>query len=176
MAVYDGEIPSFEDNQYNLNWNINKDEGALFIGEGQYVRDNGTYELGAFYHTAEKKYGVYANAEQEVWNNGTRSLKPFAQVSYANGSIKCDNYFHLAAGLNFEGVFSKESNDMMGLAFTSVFLADKKAETAIELFYQYQVTDNFVIKPDIQYIVNPAGMDFQVDNALVGMLRFAIGL
>ena len=176
-AVYDGEIPSFEDdNLYNLNWGLSKDEGALFIGEGQYFSDNGTYELGAFYHTAEKKYGVYANAEQEVWNNGTRSLKPFAQVSYANGSIKCDNYFHLAAGLNFEGVFSKESNDMMGLAFTSVFLADKKAETAIELFYQYQVTDNFVIKPDIQYIVNPAGMDFQVDNALVGMLRFAIGL
>ncbi len=176
-AVYDGEIPSFEDdNLYNLNWGLSKDEGALFIGEGQYFSDNGTYELGAFYHTAEKKYGVYANAEQEVWNNGTRSLKPFAQVSYANGSIKCDNYFHLAAGFNFEGVFSKESNDMMGLAFTSVFLADKKAETAIELFYQYQVTDNFVIKPDIQYIVNPAGMDFQVDNALVGMLRFAIGL
>ena len=176
-AVYDGEIPSFEDdNLYNLNWRIGKDEGALFIGEGHYVRDNGTYKFGAFYHTAAKNYGFYANAEQEVWNNGTRSLKPFAQVSYANGSIKCDNYFHLAAGLNLEGVFSKECNDMMGLAFTSVFLADKKAETAIELFYQYQVTDNFVIKPDIQYIVNPAGMDFQVDNALVGMLRFAIGL
>lgn len=175
-AVYDGEIPSFEDNQYNLNWNINKDEGALFIGETQYIMENGTYELGAFYHTSEKKYGVYANIEQELWNNGTRNLKPFAQVSYANGEMKCDNYFHLAAGLNLESVFSKEGNDMMGLAFTSVFLTDKKAETAIELFYQYQVTDNFVIKPDIQYIVNPAGMDFHVDNALVGMLRFAIGL
>ncbi len=176
VAVYDGEIPSFEYNQYNLNWNINKEEGALFIGETQYIMDNGTYELGAFYHTAEKKYGLYANFEQEVWNNGTRSLKPFAQVSYANSEMKCDNYFHLAAGLNLESVFSKEGDDMMGLAFTSVFLTDKKTETAIELFYQYQVTDNLVVKPDIQYIVNPAGMDFQVDNALVGMLRFAIGL
>lgn len=175
-AVYDGEIPSFEDNQYNLNWNINKNEGALFIGEAQYIIENGTYELGAFYHTAEKKYGVYANFEQEVWNNGTRNLKPFAQVSYANSEMKCDNYFHIAAGLNLESVFSKEGDDMMGLAFTSVFLTDKKAETAIELFYQYQVTDNFVIKPDVQYIVNPAGMDFQVDNALVGMLRFAVVL
>ena len=175
-AVYDGEIPSFEDNQYNLNWKINKEEGALFIGETQYVNENGTYELGAFYHTAEKKYGVYANMEQEVWNNGTRNLKPFAQVSYANGEMKCDNYFHLAAGLNLEGVFFKEGDDMMGLAFTSVFLTDKKAETAMELFYQYQVTDNFVIKPDVQYIINPAGMDFIVDNALVGLLRFAIAL
>lgn len=175
-AVYDGEIPSFEDNQYNLNWNINKNEGALFIGEAQYIIENGTYELGAFYHTAEKKYGVYANFEQEVWNNGTRNLKPFAQVSYANSEMKCDNYFHIAAGLNLESVFSKEGDDMMGLAFTSVFLTDKKAETAIELFYQYQVTDNFVIKPDVQYIVNPAGMDSQVDNALVGMLRFAVVL
>ena len=65
---------------------------------------------------------------------------------------------------------------MAGLAFTSAFLSDKKTETAIELFYQYQVTDNLVIKPDVQYIVNPAGMDFSVDNALVGMLRFAVVL
>ena len=175
-AVYDGEIPSFEDNQYNLNWNVNKNEGALFIAETQYIMDNGTYELGAFYHTAEKKYGAYVNFEQEVWSNGTRNLKPFAQVNFANGEMKCDNYLHLAAGLNLEAVFSKESNDMMGLAFTSVILTDKKAETAIELFYQYQVSDNFIIKPDVQYIINPAGMDFTVDNALVGMLRFAIAL
>jgi hypothetical protein len=84
-AVYDGEITSFEDdNLYNLNWKIGKDECALFIGEGHYIRDNGTYKLGAFYHTAEKNYGFYANAEQEVWNNGTRNLKPFVQIGYAN--------------------------------------------------------------------------------------------
>ena len=183
-AVYDGEIPSFEDNPYNLNWHLNKDSGALFIGEGQYHTDNGTYELGGFYHTAEKKYGVYANIEQEVWNNGTRSLKPFAQVSFANGmvnsqqttdnSLVCGNYFHLAAGINLEGVFSKENNDMTGLAFTSVFLSEKKTETAIEFFYQYQLTDNLLIKPDVQYIINPAGTELPVDNALVGTLRFMI--
>ena len=184
VAVYDGEIPSFEDNPYNLNWRLNKDEGALFIGEGQYIRDNGTYQLGAFYHTAEKKYGFYVNAEQEVWNNETRSLKPFVQASFANGisatqqlgNLTTQNYFHLAAGLNLEGVFSKEILDMAGLAFTSVFLSDKKAETAIELFYQYQITDNFVVKPDVQYVVNPAGLDIPVDNAFVGTLRFVIGL
>ncbi len=184
-AVYDGEIPSFEDdNLYNLNWKLSKDEGALFIGEGHYVIDNGTYKFGAFYHTAAKNYGFYANAEQEVWNNGTRSLKPFAQIGYASNisvsqhlNISApQNYFHLAAGLNLEGVFSKESNDMAGLAFTSAFLSDKKTETAIELFYQYQITDNFVIKPDVQYIINPAGLDVPVDNALVGTLRFVIGI
>ena len=185
VAVYDGEIPSFEDNNpYNLNWRLNKDEGALFIGEGQYIRDNGTYQLGAFYHTAEKKYGFYVNAEQEVWNNETRSLKPFVQASFANGisatqqlgNLTTQNYLHLAAGLNLEGVFSKKNLDMAGLAFTSVFLLDKKAETAIELFYQYQITDNLLIKPDVQYVVNPAGLDIPVDNALVGTLRFVIGL
>ncbi|MBR4157244.1 MAG: carbohydrate porin [Bacteroidales bacterium] len=173
-AAYDGKIPSFEDNPYNLNWNINKEEGALFIGEAQYITENGAYELGAFYHTAEKKYGIYANVEQEIWNAGSRSLKPFAQISYANGETICDNYLHLAAGLNLESVFFKDNNDSMGLAFTSAFLSGKKTETAIELFYKYQITDNFMIKPDIQYIINPGGMDFTVDNALVGMLRFAV--
>lgn len=177
-AVYDGEIPSFEDNQYNLNWHLNKDNGALFIGEGQYIRDNGTYELGAFYHTSEKKYGAYANIEQEVWNNERHSLKPFAQVSYAQVSddiiSMIDNYFHFAMGANFEGVFSKENRDMAGIAFTSVVLSERKNETAIEFFYQYQINDNLIIKPDIQYIVNPSGVD--IDNALVGILRFAIGI
>lgn len=182
-AVYDGEMPSFEDNHYNLNWNISKSEGALFICEGQYITDKGIYELGAFCHTAEKKHGVYANMEQEVWNNGTRSLKPFAQLSFARNSATQhlsnsapQNYFHLAAGLNLAGVFSEEGNDMMGLAFTSVCLLEKKAETAIELFYQYQITDNLLIKPDVQYIVNPAAMDFHVDSALVGLLRFVINI
>ena len=183
-AVYDGEIPSFEDNPYNLNWNLNKDEGAFIIGEGQCIMDNATYKVGAFYHTAEKKYGVYADVEHQVWNNGTRSLMPFAQVGFANEisasqhfSISdVQNYLHLAAGLNLEGVFSEEGNDMMGLAFTSVFLQEKKAETAIELFYQYQITDNLLIKPDVQYIVNPAAMDFHVDSALVGLLRFVINI
>ena len=175
-AVYDGEILDFEDNPYNLNWNMNKEEGALFIGEGQYIMDNATYKLGAFYHTAEKKYGVYADMEHQVWEDGTRSLTPFAQFGYTNGEDVCENYLHLAAGLNLEGVFSKESLDVMGFAFTSVFLQDKKAETAIEFFYQYQITDNLIIKPDVQYVINPAGMDFHVDNALVGTLRFAIAL
>ena len=180
-AVYDGEMPSFEDNPYNLDWNINKDDGALFIGEAQYIREKGVYEVGAFYHTAEKKYGVYAEIEQVVFDNGTRNLIGFMQTGMVkksqNLSISApQNYFHLAAGVNLEGVFSEEDNDMAGLAFTSAFLSDKKTETAIELFYQYQITDNFVIKPDVQYIINPAGLDVPVDNALVGTLRFVIGI
>ena len=174
-AIYDGEIHSFEDNPYNLNWHLNKENGALFIGEGHFIRDNSTYELGAFYHTAEKKYGFYINAEQEIWNNENRNIKAFAQSSWliAHSSMP-SNYFHLAAGINLDGVFSKTNRDMAGLAFTSAFLSDKKTETAIEFFYQYQITDNLIIKPDVQYIVNPSGGN--IDNALVGILRFAIGI
>ena len=180
-AAYDGEMPSFEDNPYNLDWNINKDDGALFIGEAQYIREKGVYEVGTFYHTAEKKYGVYAEIEQVVLDNGTRNFISFIQTGMVKKSQNLinsapQNYFHLAAGLNLEGVFSKEGLDMAGLAFTSAFLSEKKTETAIEIFYQYQITDNFVVKPDVQYIINPAGLDIPVDNALVGTLRFMIGL
>ena len=175
-AVYDGEIHSFEDNPYNLNWELSKDEGLLFIGEGQYIRDKGVYKFGSFYHTAEKKYGFYVNAEQEVWNKGARILKPFVQIGYAHGETQCENHFHLAAGLNLEGVFSKEAFDMAGLAFTSALLSDKKTETAVEFFYQYQITDKLTIKPDIQYIINPAGMESHVDNAFVSTMRILINI
>ena len=48
-------------------------------------------------------------------------------------------------------------------------------ETAIELTYSAQLTDNFRIQPDIQYIINP-GTDPSLKNALVVGVRFEFGL
>jgi carbohydrate-selective porin OprB len=69
--------------------------------------------------------------------------------------------------------------DIAGLMVSAAFLTDapgagftRDAETAIEVFYRYQATPWFSIKPDLQYIDNPGGAG--LDDAWVGTLRFEI--
>ena len=75
---------------------------------------------------------------------------------------------------------AKEGKDNLGIAIAFASLNNKilnmdsktysNCETAIELTYNYQLTEHLCIQPDVQYILNP-GMKRQYDNALIGMLR-----
>ena len=51
---------------------------------------------------------------------------------------------------------------------------DIGSETAIEMVYDFQLNKYMHIKPDLQYVINPAGTDKKLSNALVGMLRFQV--
>lgn len=174
LAVYDGDMPSFEDNNtYNTNWSLSKEDGALFIGEGQYFRGNGAYKIGGFYHSEAKSYGVFACFEQAAWENNRHKLTPFIQTGLIFNKKDVDNYLHIGGGLNLEGVFSKNDKDEVGVAFTSAVLSNNNdVETAIEMFYKYKITDNFMIQPDFQYVINPLGKEKKLDNAFIGILRF----
>ena len=46
-------------------------------------------------------------------------------------------------------------------------------ETNLELTYRAPVTDWLTLQPDIQYVINP-GVDPELDNALVFLLRFEL--
>lgn len=47
-----------------------------------------------------------------------------------------------------------------------------KDETIIEISYKAQLTDNFYIQPDFQYAINPEGTEQNLENAMVGFIRF----
>ena len=68
----------------------------------------------------------------------------------------------------------KERDDVFGIALTSALLSDesKKHETVIELTYKCQIIDQLFIQPNLQYIINPAGTEEKLNNALVAGLRF----
>jgi porin len=38
--------------------------------------------------------------------------------------------------------------------------------------YHFNVTENLYIRPDLQYIVNPAGSGQKLKNAFLGIFRF----
>mgnify|MGYP002635506005 FL=1 len=129
--------------------------------------------------------GVYAFVDAPIYqsNNGVW-VNGFARYGIAN-----QNFNQLSSYLGFGavagGLIDSRPEDTLGLAVATAFNGDDyKAlngglvndhETAIELTYSAQLTDNFRIQPDIQYIINP-GTDPSLKNALVVGVRFEFGL
>jgi porin len=77
-------------------------------------------------------------------------------------------------GININGLFKRRPNDHIGFAIAHAGIdADKVgSETAFELMYHFNVTENLYIRPDLQYIVNPAGSGQKLKNAFLGIFRF----
>jgi porin len=83
--------------------------------------------------------------------------------------------FYIGTGINYYGVFNKDGEDVLGLAIAHAHMGVIKLdETAIELTYKCNVTNNIYLQPDFQYIVHPAGTDTELPAAKVGLLRLGI--
>ena len=134
--------------------------------------------------TGSGNQGVYAFVDAPIYrsNNGVW-MNAFGRYGIANEELnQLSNY--LGFGLVAGGLVPSRPEDTLGLAVAMATNGDDyKAlngglvtdqETAIELTYSTQITDNFRIQPDIQYIINP-GTDPSLDNALVVGVRFELG-
>ncbi len=189
-AVYDGNPTDFEYNPYNIKWRLSSGDGVLAIAELQYNATvnslPGTYKLGTYSHehklnkegeTDTPDYnlvGFYAYADQKVWELNKKSLGLFAQLGYSPSDASTNNTY-VGLGANYTGLFTRQGNDVLGLALAHQHFTDGlSSETTIELTYQYQLTKNIFIQPDIQYIINPAGTGATLDNCLTGNVRFGI--
>jgi porin len=176
VAVYDGEPIDFEKNPYNIRWQLNAEKGYLAITEFHYTPTvgedlAGAYKIGTYYHTGEHTYGIFGTLEQTFWKKEERTLEAFVQAAFTPKKVH-ENYLHIGAGINLNGLFSKERPDMIGIGVASAFLNNNHTnETTIELTYKYQVIDQLFIQPDIQYVINPAGGEEKLENALVAMVR-----
>jgi porin len=192
-ALYDGSPTDFDYNPYNVKWQFISGDGLLAISEYQYnatiMELPGTYKIGGYAHSHiieeslhknipdslnHNIFGLYAYADQKLWQNSNKSIDLFAQLGYSP-CTSSTNDFYLGLGVNYSGLFSKEGADILGLAFAHEHFKDgMKSETAVELTYQYQLTNNIFIQPDFQYIINPAGLGITLKNCLAMNFRFGI--
>ena len=83
---------------------------------------------------------------------------------------------HVGGGVTWTGLLPDRDTDMLGLGASWVRLSRQADfrhgyELALELFYSIPLTDWAVLKPDLQYIVHPAGGR---GNTLVGTLRIEL--
>lgn len=194
-ALFDGLPESFENNKYNLNWELNRKDGVLIVSEFQYATEYddlpGTIKIGGYFHShlselneetglAEtvfsKNYGFYVVADQTFWRKSDNTMLGFfAQAAVSPGNINLHNYY-VGGGISCFGIFGQQCDDALGIAFAHAGLNDNKlkSETVIELFYRTILTENLFIQPDFQYIINPAGSGRNLDNALAVFFRFGI--
>ncbi|MFW2174664.1 carbohydrate porin [Acinetobacter guillouiae] len=152
----------------------------------------GSYRIGMMYNTADNienqkdivtgqaqdhTYGMWFVAEQQLTRQGSgkQGLHGFMNLSFHDDTTnKIDNMQQ--AGLKYIGLLDNRENDILGLGLNRVHVSDryrkhsnrvnKPAEYNIELNYSYYPTKWAMLRPNIQYVINPGATNY-VNNALV---------
>lgn len=195
MAFYKGSPINFENNTYNLNWNLNNLHGILWVAESQYLWTDHTgksnnLKLGSFFHQHNENsevvnsetgnilnydYGLYLVGDHQIISSGEneKGLSVFYQLGV---SPRNDNFGYIGAGFSYTGLLSRSGSDVLGLAMARGMLTNERGrdETTFELTYKTQLTDQIYLQPDLQYVIHPGGTDALLNNAMVGMLRFGL--
>lgn len=188
------------ENQFNLNNHVFRD-GFFSLFEAQYRIKSGEdtkaeFKLGATYkqcadnhdHNAEEcparsQYSVYFLTDYTLYKSSSgKSLGAFMQTGYSPRRYSYSP-FYWSAGVNLKGFLFSNNTDELAIAFAtariSQYNADAamfepfKSESLIELTYKIPVHNRISIQPDVQYIINPAGVEGS-RNAFVGLLRAEI--
>jgi len=152
----------------------------------------GIYRIGAFYNTSDEAdnqkdivtgesedntYGVWGGVEQQLSSRNlpNQGLYGFMNFSFHNKTTnKIGNMQQM--GLKYVGLLNHHPNDIVGFAMNRVDVSDrysqihqvinKEAEYNIELNYSYFPMKWLMLRPNIQYVINPGATNY-VDNALV---------
>jgi len=193
-AMFDGSPTDFENNPYNLYWDWDEDDGAFLISEinisGSINSHKGTYKGGFYYHTGgyeddelglksqtiDKDYGLYAIADQTIWKVGdNRRIDAFAQLAWSPGNVNTHN-FYIGGGFNVHGLLEGDHENTLGVAVAHAGFhrGYHKHETVIETFFKYQLNPYISLQPDFQFVINPAGVEEKLNNALIGFVRVGI--
>ncbi len=201
-AVLDGE-PDSAKNPHATAVNLNKSNGALVIGEVDYVPTRTTKLMagvwdytGRFPDLQASAQGIQrrANGSQGGYLGGAtrvyslsahRGIDLFANVGVANGRVQIVDA-SVDAGLSFTGPFAGRPYDKLGVA---IGLAHAGApyrnlvhaygapvetyETNFELTYRAPINNWLTVQPDIQYWINP-GVDPGLKNDLLFMVHFEV--
>lgn len=163
-ALYDGDPAPLEgDNRHNTRWSIRHGD-LLAVSELQLHTDPATYKVGATLH--DKNISFYANAHRRLDDH----WGAFVQLGYAPHEETSDHYVGL--GVNYTGLFFEDDRAGLAMAHEHFLHDHKPSESTIELTWRSPTLwSGCFVQPDIQYIIDPAGMDRHLKNALVASLR-----
>lgn len=182
-AIFDGTPDDFRKNPYNVHWKLSAEQGYLAVSELELHKSllagrNGCYKLGAYFHehtdstshAEDRNGGVYLVADQQI----TDEISVFSQIGLS--PVKNTNNAYYSLGMTCKGIFPKRKDDEMGvaLAYSKIHDTSVGSELVLEMAYQLKINSYMYVKPDLQYVINPAGTDDKLENALVGFVRFGV--
>ncbi len=191
VIVFDGCPDDLEKNPHNLKWDIKKEDGLLSVYEltfndSIFKNMPGTFKIGSYFHNhitvinqetenqeVSNNYGFYMVADQLIYKNlKGQQISLFTQASMSPYQ-KNDNWYYVGLGCNFQGLFKKRMDDIVGFAIAHAGFKNKiySHETTFEMEYKAQLNDNLFLQPGVQYIIHPSGTSARLDNALLTSFR-----
>jgi len=165
--------------QAACDWQVGSDHpGRLALGGWEHTGTFSRFDGGA----EDGTDGLYLVLEQQLARDSAgRTFDAFLQWGEAEQEIS-PIATHIGCGVVASNLFLPDREDVLGLGVSSARLSDAagagftaEAETAIELFWGYQMLPGIRIKPDLQYVISPGG-DASLDNAWIGTLRLTVSL
>jgi porin len=147
-----------------------------------YWHDSNTYDsLKDLASPSQSESGYYLIAQSKLANQhwlNAEHVNWYCQIGHAD-ELASEIKWHIGSGLEFSQPFGLVDHGM-GIGISHVKLSQhieqsKGTETAIEAYYLWSANDHLILKPDLQYIVNPSGNQ-QINNALVFTLRLELSL
>ncbi|KAF1066856.1 MAG: Porin B [Pseudomonas citronellolis] len=165
-----GEMPG----EYKVGWYYDS-SNAQRIGSDKQVPNRG---------------GHYILMDQDIWNSSTtqgRSLYVFGQASVSNAAASPFTKWY-GAGFLLQKPFDSRPRDTIALGYGRAVLNPRtrdvqeqnalandqdfpnldSGEQLIELSYGYQAAPWLILRPDLQYIIEPGAFSgTSIDNALV---------
>lgn len=192
-AVLDG-VPNDPARPARTVIRLNKDEGALLVGEVQaplgtagklllgHWRYTARFDLTGGGGTAAGNAGTYIRAELPLSAAPGRKLDGFARLGTASGRFNMFDFF-LSTGLKFTGWIPGRDADEFGIALAAGFTSEpwrtatgaSASEIAVEATWRTQLTPWLAVQPHAQYIRRPSA-DPTVPDALVLGIRTEIGV
>lgn len=173
VAVFDG-VPGDPDHARALvKIRLGAGDGAFLIAQGDYhISDAAKVEAGVWRYTVPiaadgllrkaPDQGAYVSIEGPI--PSLKGWSAWLRSGIANGEAQIVSSY-LGTGVVAQGVLRGRPDDRVGLAVARAGigparypLALHKAETTLELSYQYKVHDTFALQPDLQYVHHPAGV------------------
>jgi porin len=120
--------------------------------------------------------GFYLLAEGQIFNekkDSEQGMSGFLRVGIADKKVSPFKIF-VGSGFVYTGLIRGRDNDRLGVAIAhgQMEIPDF-SETILEISYGFHATPWFILKPGIQYLLNP-GSDSYLGNALSFALRFNI--
>lgn len=199
-GIYNANPDIVNINNNGLNFSLNG--GVLIIGEAGYHKKSrifnknlpGNFKIGAYLDTGKlekfknpqnsksNNYGFYLLTDQMFYRENSfdnQGLLIFSVFTLAPQKEINTFPFFFSNGIQYRGLIPNRDNDVavFGLAYGdfSSDLKDQDFEMIIEINYALQLTDWFLLQPDIQYVIHPDGNQ-NINNAFVLGMQLQVEL
>ncbi len=202
VAVLDG-VPGDPDHPARTAIKLSGRDGALLVGELDYLRGGTKLAMGGWGYTARfddvaatpatatgrGNKGAYVIAEHRF--SGERDDAPKGLSGWLRFGVADPRYnmiaSYLGGGLVYAGPFPGRAEDEAGIALASANFSRRyrefqllagnptdRRELVVEASYRAAIADWLSLQPDLQYVANPGG-DARRRDAVVLGLRVKIG-